>query len=84
MLLHFPRPDEPNSVRLVSSESVAQGSGIEIVGVTVELTEEPVTTDGLGLIAWAYELGNKRLDGSTESVSNRPLANTLYQTHFVR
>ena len=89
MLVTFDEVAKPETVRRVDPNDVAAtfGSGVELKGVTLEVTVMPVTEGRIeGLLSWLPSIGGGMLDGAAISsieAANR-LANDLTRLDIVR
>jgi hypothetical protein len=75
MLVHFGDIDDPKTVRKVSPESIG------VTRITIEVTDDPVTTGIEKRLEWLAKYHDKMLDGS--SINNsQALANSLSEIDF--
>ena len=84
MLVTFADVSDPASVQRVEPGNLAAqfGPGTMLRGITVELTDEPVTQGIEKRLGWLPNYFDKMLDGS--SINNSPaLANSLSQIDFI-
>lgn len=86
MLVTFGDVDDPTSVKEVDPDDLAAsfGEGVRLKRITVELTDDPVTT-GIGeRLGWLPDYYDKMLDGRTNNSVHavKRLANDLSQSDF--
>ena len=86
MLVIFGDINDPTSVKLVDPDDLAAifGEGVSLKRITVQITEDPVTTGIVQRLVWLPAFYDKMLDGqkiNTIYAKNR-FANDLYQGDF--
>jgi hypothetical protein len=88
MLVTFGDVSDPTSVELVDPDDLAAsfGEGVKLKRITVELTDDPVTTGIEGRLGWLPDYFDKMLDGRTNNSvhAKKRLANDLSQGDFSR
>jgi hypothetical protein len=87
LLVTFDDLADPLSIRLVDPADLAAtfGAGVELAGVTLELTDAPVTYTGVQeLLPWLPTVEGKQLDGDSGrwAPDRAPLANQFNLSHF--
>lgn len=83
MLVTFGDLADPTSVRLVDANNLAAnfGEGVSLKRITVQMTDDPVTTGIEGRLQWLPKMYSTMLDGQRLN-NSQALANNLNQGAF--
>ena len=86
MLVTFADVSDPTSVELVDPDDLAAsfGEGVKLKRITVELTDDPVTTGIEEQLAWLGEHPEPRLDSNYRGSTAPNLSQSLWHGDFKR
>ena len=76
--------DDPTSVESVDIDNLSEtfGEGVELQNITIEIVDEPVSSEILAILPWLTKI-NANIDGTSITMSN-DLSNVLHKGNFIK
>ena len=76
--------EDPTSVEAVDIDNLSEtfGESVELQNITIELVDEPVSSEILAILPWLTTI-NANIDGTNITMSN-DLSNVLHKGNFIR